>query len=111
MSHLLTLKTHLRISLGSVEECEVPVNVSFWCHKAWPASSMDPGSDASVEIDSVVAVINGEHIPLRWLPAELTDGNDDLIAECMAEWADADAAARDARDEARRDDAMMDRLS
>lgn len=109
MASLHTLKTHLRISLGGIAEHEVEARVSYWFTRAWPQSSMDPGSDATVEIDNI-QIANGRdyHSLPGWLVDSFRD-DETLIADCMADKAESDEYARDQAADARREEMMLGR--
>lgn len=103
MSSLHTFSTHIRLSLGSIEEHEVEAHVSYWFTPAWPQSRDDPGCDAVVEIDNIQLKHGKEY---HLLPAWLVDAfaNDEtLIADCLADKAESDECARDEAADARRD--------
>lgn len=108
MSSLHTLKTHLRLSLGGVEEHEVDARVSYWFTPAWPASSMDPGSGATVEIDNI-QIANGKDF--HGLPGWLVDAfrdDEELIADCLADKAESDEYAREQAADARREERFLE---
>lgn len=110
MATLRILKTHLRMSLGGIEEHEVEALIGYWCTPAWPPSHDDPGSDALVEIDTIRLIGDNDTLGL---PAWMVDPwrhDEVLIADCMEDWADDMAAAEEARADARRDDLMMERF-
>lgn len=110
MASLHTLKTHLRLSLGGVDEHEVDARVSYWFTPAWPQSSMDPGSDASVEIDNI-QIANGReyHSLPDWLVDAFRD-DETLLADCLADKAESDEYAREQAADARREDLRMERF-
>ena len=78
--------THLfHDSVGNECECEVDVEYVFHC--GYPDTREEPGEPDSVEVHSVTPVIAGYEI-----------GDVDLDAyadECMADFIERDAAARD----------------
>ncbi len=107
MSSLHTLRTVLLLSIGGCGEHEVAATVSYWFTKAWPESHDDPGSPATVEIDNIQIVQDGDYHKLpRWM-ADLFSQDDVLLDECMEDYVAGDIAAREAAAESRREDAML----
>ncbi len=84
-------------------ECEANVRVSYAFHAGFAGDLTDPPEPASVEITKIVDA-SGQAVPDHFL----TD--DALIAECMEDWADNQAAAEEYCADQRRDDLMMERF-
>lgn len=99
-----SFKTTLCWSDEHCDDNEVSVVVSYDTYAGYEGDRIDPPEDAHVEITDIVPTLAGATIPDRFM----TD--DDLLAECMADWADDEIAAAEYRADQRRDDAMMDRF-
>jgi hypothetical protein len=87
------------------DEIEADVRVVYSRYAGYRGSLTEPPEDASVEIISITPKDPTITIPARF------DDDDDLIAECMADWDAEEADAAEWRAQARRDDLLMERWS
>jgi len=97
-----TFKTTVLLNDGDIE---VPVRVVYSRYAGFRGSMEQPPEDASVEIVSIT-----ETDPAILLPAHY-EADDNLIAECMQDWADEAEDAAEWRAQCRRDDALMGEIS
>lgn len=101
MSHKFNTTLFWHDSTGG--ECEAEVTVHYDRHKGFAGDRTDPPEDASVEITAITGA--DPDVPARFYQDE------NLIAECLEHWAEADASAAEYRAEQRADDLMRERWS
>lgn len=89
-------------SRGSEVEADVRVLYSFT--KGYPATWVEPGSDAEIEIVSLTPADPTIAVPESFFTSE------ELIQECFEDQQAEAENAREWRAQARRDDALMDAL-
>lgn len=81
------------------EEREALIGVRYTVHKGFRGDHIDPPEPATVEIDDV-KVIEGGPLPDDW------EAPDELLAECLADWAEEAIEAAEWRAQSRRDQLM-----
>ena len=84
-------------------EIETRVRVVYSRYKGFAGDRTDPPEDASVEIISITSEPAGVDIPAHFFEDE------DLLAECLQDWAEDDVEAAEWRAQCRRDDLLMGR--
>lgn len=82
-------------------EIEADVRVLYSRDKGYAGDSIDPPEPSSVEIISITPADQTLKVPARF------ETDDELIAECMADWAAEEIEAAEWRAQARRDDLLM----
>ncbi|MBB5709296.1 hypothetical protein [Sphingomonas xinjiangensis] len=85
-------------------EVEASVRVLYSRHNAYPETLEDIGCEAAVEIISITPADPTIRVPERF------ETDDDLMAECMADWAAEKIDAAEWRAQCRRDDLLMERF-
>lgn len=93
------LKTSIMWHDSKGGECEAYVGVRYTGHKGFRGDHIDPPEPATVEIDDI-KVIEGCPLPDDY------EATDELIAECLADWAEEAAEAEEWRAQSRRDQLM-----
>lgn len=90
-------------------EASYDATVIYARHRGYAGDQIDPPEPASCEVLGITLdFTKTRRIPLdELIVAELVD---ELQPELLADWHEDDLAAADARAEARREDAMLDRL-
>jgi len=94
------MNTQVTLTLAGGDERTMPVRIEYSRYEGSAPTSMDPGSDARVEIDRIMIVMPTGPVPSGWLEDVLRD-DADLLGEVMQHWSDEDEAARERRDEDR----------
>lgn len=84
-------------------EVETRVRVVYNRHKGFSGDQIDPPEDASVEIVSITSEPAGVDIPQHFFDDE------ELLAECMQDWAEDEIAADEWFTQSIRDDLLMGR--
>lgn len=82
-------------------EVETRVRVVYSRHAGFKGDMTDPPEAASVEIVSITSEPGGIDVPAHFMDDE------DLLAECLADWAEDDVRAAEWRAQSRRDDLLM----
>lgn len=82
-------------------EVETRVRVVYSRHKGFSGDFTDPPEDASVEIVSIASEPAGVDIPAHFFESE------ELLAECMQDWAEDEIAADEWLAQSLRDRLMM----
>ncbi len=94
---------------------ELPIEIKFTVEPGFAGDRVDPPYDASVEFQSIEAVIEtwrfGKKLTDRkavtgWL-ASLIENDPNINADLLSEAGEADACRADERDEMRREDSRM----
>lgn len=96
-------KTSIRWHNSTGGECEADVVVIYERHKGYAGDRIDPPEADSVEIISVKYAAPDAEAPT--IPASFSE-DDDLIAECMEDWALDEIEAAEWRAQSRYDQSM-----
>lgn len=103
MSGRGSFSTTLAWQVGD-EDFEADVRVTYSRYAGYRGSYYEPPEEASAEIVEIEPADPTVRIPEHFY----TD--DDLLAECMADWREEIEEAREWRAQARRDDLLMERF-
>lgn len=104
-----TFRTTLSLSIFDGGEHEVVLLITYRFEKAYPATAIDPGSDASAEIQSIRLISEDgarEFAVPQWMD-NLIDADEALHDSLVANAQEDEVAAREYVAEQRRDDKMM----
>lgn len=100
MSQRGILFTTLAWEDANGDEISADVRVIYGRDKGYRGDLTSPPEEASVWIDEILPADKSIAIPERFFE------DDDLIAECMEDWADDEIAAAEWREQSRRDRLM-----
>ena len=95
-----TFATSLCWEDANGDEIEADVRVLYSRDKGFAGDHIDPPEPASIEIISITPADPTVIVPTRF------ETDDDLIAECMADWAAEEIEAAEWRAQSRRDQLM-----
>lgn len=85
-------------------EVETRARVVYSHHNGFRGSHIDPPEPASIEIQSITSEPAGIEIPDQFFEDE------ELLAECMQDWVEDEAEAKEWLAQSRRDDRLMERF-
>lgn len=97
---------NIAAAVHNAAEHEVEIEITYSVQRGCTATQTQPGEADSVSI-SAIAVVDGDKRPdADWLIGLLED-DEDIQAECLADWHDDQAAAEEYRADAIREEQML----
>lgn len=105
------LKTTLLFQIAGYDEHEPDIEITYDVRPGEAETRLQPGCEMSVEIEKIVIVGGPKPIDITWMVDAGFYADRDFEQEIGEILADEQADADERRAEARRDDAMMERLA